>query len=443
MKTADEVIQSLPWRWGTHGLIFLVGGLAYMFDAWDVLLTGFVMPMIKSVWGLSTLQVGLFGTATYVGMGLGAFLWGAAADIIGRKRILTASILFYSIFSLTCALAPTYNWLLVLRFIAGLALGGTIPVVYSYVAEFMPSASRGKALNLLDAFWGIGATLNAFTATYLSQYHNWRLLFLVMIIPGILVVLASFVLPESPSFLVRKNRFDEANLVIKKLVERTRAGIKEWTMPEAVKTEKFSFANIFTQFVKVWKFNWKLTLGLWIVVIVIFLHRFGVTIWLPSILIKEGYAQDKAFLTAGIMSLMGFIGILTSSWLVEFMGRKKFLMTSALLAAIIMVIFTKVIGVTGLSRIVIMAYGLVAEPVIATLYTFISESYPTAMRATGFGCASLISRFTIAFLVSLVFGSVLWPAVGTSNSFIIMGCAVAVGMFVLSFLPETRGKVID
>lgn len=443
MKTADEVIQSLPWRWGTHGMIFLFGGLAYMFDAWDVMLTGFVMPMVKTAWNLSALQVGLFGTSTYVGMGIGAFLWGSAADIIGRKRILTASILAYSIFSLACAASPTYNWLLLLRFISGLALGGTIPVVYSYVAEFMPSASRGRSLNLLDAFWGIGATLNAFTATYLSQYQNWRLLFLVMIIPGIMVVIASFVLPESPSFLVRKNRFDEANLVIKKLVERTQAGIKEWTMPAAAKIEKFHFSNIFTQFIKVLRYNWKLTVAIWVVVVVVFLHRFGVTVWLPTILIKEGYGQDKAFLTAGIMSLMGFVGILTSSWLVEFMGRKKFLMLSAILAAIFMVIFTKVIGVTGWSRITIMAYGLVAEPVIATLYTFISESYPTSLRATGFGCASLISRFTIAFLVSLVFGSVLWPAVGTSNSFIIMGCALAAGMVVLSFLPETRGKAID
>ncbi len=125
------------------------------------------------------------------------------------------------------------------------------------------------------------------------------------------------------------------------------------------------------------------------------------------------------------------------------MGRKKFLMVSSISAAVFIVIFTTVLNLDWYARITIMLYGLTAEPVIATLYTFISESYPTDLRGTGFGCASMIARLTLALLVSLVFGSLLWPSVGTTNAFIVVGCSVVGGMFVLHFLPETRGKVLE
>ncbi len=424
-------------------MIFLVGGLAYMFDAWDVLLVGFVMPLIKPVWHLSNFQLGLFGTATFVGMAAGALMGGSMGDTVGRKRVFVCAVLTYSLGSLASALAPSFQWLLLLRFIVGLGLGATIPVIYSLVAEFMPVRIRGKALNMLDAFWGIGATLNGVVATLLAPYNNWRLLFLVMVAPALLVIWAIAYLPESPSFLIRKGRLDEANSIMKRLIARTGAQVGDWTLLGSVRNETISRDNLVSRFVKVLRFNWKITIGLWIVVIVIFLHRFGVTVWLPSILVKEGYSHQRAFMTAGILSFMGFVGIVASSWLVDILGRKKFLMISSILAAIFIVIFTKVLNIAGYARIAIMLYGLTAEPVIATLYTFISESYPTDLRATGFGCASMIARLTIAFLVSLVFGSLLWPALGTSNTFIVVGCLVVGGMFVLNLLPETKGKALE
>ena len=413
-----------------------------MFDAWDVLLIGFVMPLIKPVWNLSNFQLGLFGTVTFVGMAIGALIGGSLADAIGRKRVFACAVLAYSLFSLASALAPSFQWLLLLRFVVGLGLGATVPVVYAMVAEFMPLALRGKALNLLDVFWGIGATLNGIVATLLAPYNNWRLLFLVMVAPAVLIIGAIAYLPESPSFLIRKGRFDEANSIIRRLIKRTGAEVGDWTLQESLGNEKILHDNIISRFTKVLRFNWKVTLGLWIVVVVIFLHRYGVTMWLPSILVKGGYSHQKAFMAAGMLSFMGFIGILASSWLVDILGRKRFLMISSTLAAIFIVLFTKVLNITGYAQIAIMLYGLTAEPVIATLYTFISESYPTDLRATGFGCATMIARLTSAFLVSLVFGSLLWPALGTSNTFIVVGCLVVGGMFVLNRLPETRGKAL-
>src|SRR5919201_3022036 len=81
MKTGDQVVQELPWRWGTQGMIFLVGGLGYLFDAWDVTLNGLLIPQVKAEWGLTVGEVAWVGTANLIGMAIGAFAWGAVADI--------------------------------------------------------------------------------------------------------------------------------------------------------------------------------------------------------------------------------------------------------------------------------------------------------------------------------------------------------------------------
>lgn len=114
-----------------------------------------------------------------------------------------------------------------------------------------------------------------------------------------------------------------------------------------------------------------------------------------------------------------------------------------MLSAVLIVGFTKVLAIPGWAHAAIVLYGFVGEAAIATLYTFTSESYPTNLRATGFGCASLVGRLTMAFLVSLVFGGILWPTVGPSNAFIVVGTLLIASMFLLNRLPETRGKVLN
>src|SRR5690348_11722704 len=100
-KRAEDVIQDLPFLWRVQGAIFLIGGLAYMFDAWDVLLPTYLIPLLaRSGWHLDNAQLGWLGTIGLIGMGVGAFIWGTIADIVGRKRSFVWTLLIYSVFSL-------------------------------------------------------------------------------------------------------------------------------------------------------------------------------------------------------------------------------------------------------------------------------------------------------------------------------------------------------
>jgi MFS family permease len=124
LPTGDQVVQDLPWRWRVQGKIFLIGGLGFMFDAWDVTLNAYLIPLLIGDWGLTTGQAAWIATSNLIGMAVGAFAWGSVADIIGRKRAFTLTLLVFSIFTVLGAFSPDIVWFCFFRFLAGFGLGG-------------------------------------------------------------------------------------------------------------------------------------------------------------------------------------------------------------------------------------------------------------------------------------------------------------------------------
>ncbi|MGO1833012.1 MAG: MFS transporter, partial [Brevibacterium yomogidense] len=106
LPTTSDVIAGLPWRWRTQGAIFLVGGLGFMFDAWDVALNGFLIPLLSDHWSLTVGEAAWIATVNLVGMAIGAFVWGGIADRIGRKKAFTLTLLCFSVFTALGAMSP-------------------------------------------------------------------------------------------------------------------------------------------------------------------------------------------------------------------------------------------------------------------------------------------------------------------------------------------------
>ena len=92
VPSGEQVVQELPWRWKVQGRIFLIGGLGFMFDAWDVTLNGVLIPLLSTHWQLSPGEAAWIGASNLIGMALGAFIWGTIADTIGRKKAFTATL---------------------------------------------------------------------------------------------------------------------------------------------------------------------------------------------------------------------------------------------------------------------------------------------------------------------------------------------------------------
>lgn len=445
IRRADELIQELPFRWTVQGKIFVIGGLAYMFDAWDVLLPGYLIPLLgRSEWHLNDAELGWLATLGLIGMAVGAFLWGTMADIVGRKRAFIWTLLIYSIFSVLSALAPNYTLLLAARFITGIGLGGCIPVAYALVAEFLPRSRRGMMLTAMDVWWPIGGTLNGLVAVTLLPYNNWRLLLLVMALPALLVFWALSAIPESPLYLMRRGRIAEARAVTSDLIRRTTGDVGAWTLPELeVDTAPPSFARFVRQFRDIWRWNWRVTLAVWGMLIANLLLYFGVITWLPRILVSSGYGIYRAYLFTLSVTAIGIVATLIAAWLVERVGRKWVIVIPGILAGVAIVIFTIQITDPGAARWWLLLFGFMNELVIPAAYCYAPEVYPTLLRGTGFGWASTASRVA-AGMVPVIFGAWLWPVLGLTNTFVAITVLVIIANLWLAAVgPETRGKVLE
>src|SRR5699024_10402925 len=141
------------------GKCFIIGGLGFMFDAWDIALNGFLTLLVGTAFEVSAADRGYIATANLIGMAIGAVIWGSIADRIGRKKAFTLTLLIFAIFSVFGAVAPTYAAFILLRFLAGIGLGGCVSVDYALVCEFTPKHLRGKVMTAMNAWWASCITL--------------------------------------------------------------------------------------------------------------------------------------------------------------------------------------------------------------------------------------------------------------------------------------------
>ncbi|MCW4466419.1 MFS transporter [Glutamicibacter sp. MNS18] len=434
--TGTQVVQELPFKWSVQGSIFIIGGLGFMFDAWDVTLNGALIPLVAEEWGLERTTAALLGTSNLVGMALGAFLWGGLADRYGRKKAFSATLLMFSIFTVLGALSPNFGFFVAFRFLAGVGLGGCIPVDYALVGEFTPAKLRGRVLTAMDGWWPVGAALSFFVSgAVIATTDNWRLILVVMILPAMLVYFVRRSVPESPLFLASQGRDAEARAVIDGLVRRTGARQRDYRILAV--TEKPT--PWWQQVVALWRYSPSLTATSWLLFVTVLLVYYLALTWLPSILAEAGMAQSAALFTTAVMALMGLIGVIIAAVLVERVGRKWLLGISAPLSGVVLVIVARTLDVPSAAIGWVLCFGVIVQIAIPVLYAYVSELYPTELRASGFGWASTMSRLAAGF-GPLLFAA-LWPVLGLTTLFTAATVLVVIAMLVMArFAPETKGR---
>lgn len=445
MKTGDQIVQDLPWRWGVQGKIFVIGGLGYLFDAYDIALNGFLMPLLGEHFDLSLSQRGLVATANLIGMAVGAVVWGAVADRIGRKKAFSITLLIFALFSVLGAAAPNYAVFLALRFVAGVGLGGCIPVDYALVAEFSPRKYRGRVLTALDVWWPVGVTLCGVVSTaMLTLDNNWRWMLTVMALPALLLFWVRRGVPESPVYLSKKGREAEARLVIDDLVARTGAPVEPYVIPAPPRHVKTNGPRVaLEQLRDIWKFSARITSAAWLLFATVMLVYYAALSWMPSILKEQGLGDRAAFMSTTLMSGVGIVAVLTSTVLVDLVGRKWLIGATAPVAALALVAFALLLDMPTGSVVAIAVFGFLMQLTIPAMYAYVSELYPTLLRASGFGWASSFSRVLTGF-APLVFGSVLWPLLGLPLTFAVLALAVvAAVVWTAVAAPETKGRALD
>uniref|UniRef100_A0A8C7VS49 Synaptic vesicle glycoprotein 2Bb n=1 Tax=Oncorhynchus mykiss TaxID=8022 RepID=A0A8C7VS49_ONCMY len=208
--------------------LFIVLGLALMADGVECFVVGFVLPSAEKDMCLSNGEKGMLGLIVFLGMMVGAFIWGGMADKLGRRKCLIWALTINCVFAFLSSFAQGYGFFLFFRLISGIGIGGSVPIVYSYFSEFLQMDKRGEHLSWLCMFWMVGGIYASFTAWGIIphygwgfsmgtefQFHSWRVFVLVCALPAITSLVGLMFMPESPRFLLENAKHDEAWMILK------------------------------------------------------------------------------------------------------------------------------------------------------------------------------------------------------------------------------------
>ncbi|AIJ48716.1 MFS transporter [Comamonas testosteroni TK102] len=376
--------------------LFVIFGLVWLADAMQVLSIGFSAPSIAKTFGKTVPEALQTGTFFFIGMLIGAFVFGRLADRIGRRPVLMMAVVIDAFAGVASAFAPEFAWLLVLRFITGIGVGGTLPVDYTMMAEFLPSDRRGRWLVLLESFWAVGTiflAILALVAVYWGE-DAWRVIFFVTGLPALIGVVLRFYIPESPMYLNRNGKSEEARKVLQR-VAKVNGNTVDIPALQPEKQERKSLFSLFSQDLRRRSFSLFLAWAL------ISIAYYGVFVYLPVKLSSEGFAFMRGQVFLVVLALVQLPGFALSAYGVERWGRKPTLIGFLLLSAVGCMLYSLgsspfvVIGST-----LLMSFSLLGT--WGALYAFTPEVYPTDLRASGMGMAGAVARFGGLFAPAII-----------------------------------------
>jgi putative MFS transporter len=415
--------------------LFVIFGLVWMADAMQVLSIGFSAPSIAKTFGIAMPKALETGTFFFIGMLVGAFAFGRLADRIGRRPVLMAAVVVDACFGVASSFAPDFTWLLALRFLTGIGVGGTLPVDYTMMAEFLPSDRRGRWLVLLESFWAVGTILLAVLALVALRWGDdaWRVIFFVTGIPALVGVVLRFSVPESPMYLNRSGRPERARAVLERVA---RVNGRSVTIP-ALHTEHPVPTSVFALFARQLR---RRSVALCVAWMLISIAYYGVFVYLPVKLSGQGFGfmRGQEFLI--VLALVQLPGFALSAYGVERWGRRPTLVGFLLLSAAGCMLYSfgsatpLVVGST-----LLMSFALLGT--WGALYAFTPEVYPTDLRATGMGFAGAVARFGGLFapaVIAPVMAAHFTLALAMLAAFLVIG-AVAI----LCVDVESRRRALD
>ncbi|WP_328869284.1 MFS transporter [Streptomyces sp. NBC_00287] len=360
--------------------------LVVFFDGMDVNIYGAVMPHLlgDAELGFSTSTAGSVGSWTTFGMLIGALAAGTATDWLGRKPLVTASVVLFSAGSAVCALAPSAGVFGAGRFLAGLGLGGLMPIGLAIVAEFAPPRRAALATGLMMTSYHAGGMAATGLGLAIAPEHGWRWVFWAGVIPAVVAVpLVLKWLPESPRVLLAKGRTAQAYEVA------DRYGLVRPDAEDAPAAgAKGRLSTIGALFAP--GNRWATPL-LWVASFAGLLLVYGVSTWLPELMRASGYSLSSSVTFLMVINAGGIVGMLVAGRAADRFGAVRISAIWFVLTAC-GALLLKTQMPLGVAYAVVFMTGIWLFSAQTMVYAATAKVYAPAQRATGLGWVAGIGR---------------------------------------------------
>ncbi|MGI4857157.1 MAG: MFS transporter [Janthinobacterium lividum] len=443
--SAAARLERLPFS-RYHRLIFLIIACAFFFDSVDLGTMTFVLGSIRTELHLSSAMTGLLGSSSFFGMVVGAALAGLLADRFGRRPVFQFSMVLWGIASYLCSTAHSIEALLFYRVLLGLGMGMEFPIAQTLLSEFVPAASRGRVIALMDGFWPLGFIASGIISYFMLPRFGWHTQFALLAIPAVFVLIVRRVVPESPRWLEHQGRIDEADRIVTAIEAQVMRAGGLTHLPAPSMRRMPASAKGAGAFREIWSAAYRSrTIMIWTLWFFALLGFYGLTTWLGALMQQAGFAVTKSVLYTVLISLGGIPGFLCAAWLIERWGRKPTCIASLVGSGVMAYVY----GQTALHAAdptLLICAGLAMQFCLfamwAALYTYTPELYGTGARATGSGFASAIGR--VGSLIGPYVVGIVLPTFGQTGVFSLGALCFGIAACAVWLLGvETRGLTLE
>jgi putative MFS transporter len=440
-----EVLDRQTRLTGNQKKIIAAAVIGDALEFFDYFLIGYVLAFIIGPWKLTFGQSATVLMSSGIGAILGAYIWGWIADKIGRRAVFIGTVLNFSIATGLLYFTPDNGWvyLAIMRFFVGVGVGGLYCVDLPLVQEFMPSSKRGFIGGLVTAVIPLGVGLGAVLAAFMPG-DNWRLLFVIGLAPALLVLLVRLWVPESPHWLARQGRMEEARRSL------------AWAMqvpPESLPLPVAPAIPPNASWFELFKYPRSLLVS-WLGNAGAQTGSYGVSLWAPSLFVLLlGVAPKEAAKMMILLSATGFIGRISFAWFSEKIGRRNAGGLMGFGAGILVITagYNYNAMLFGLSAfwLILAAAMFFADGGFAIVGPYAAEVWPSHLKTTGMGSAygfGGIGKIIGPVGLALIVGSSNYlkpdvPLPQFPTAFLYLGCwFLMAGVVYYFFGMETKGK---
>jgi len=355
--------------------------VAVLLDGFDLVVVGTVVPALQSPeeWSLSGSGSTFVVTIGLVGMTIGALSIGALTDVVGRRKALIGAVASFSLFTLLCAFAPNAAVFGLLRFLAGIGLGGCLPTAIALVNEFT-RRNAGRATTTMMTGYHVGAVLTAALAIRVVEPIGWRWMFVIGALPALVVVpLMLRHLPESPAYLIAHGRRPEAEEIAR------RHGLELEAAPPVQTTAGATVRTLFTggRLVTTVAIGVTSFMGLLLV--------YGLNSWLPTIMREADYELGTSLAFLLVLNLGAIAGLLVAGTVAERVGPRTAGIVWFAAGAVFLALLSVKLPLAGIYLMVFLT-GCFVFSAQVLVYAFTSANHPPQVRATALGWAAGVGR---------------------------------------------------
>lgn len=405
--------------------------IAVLLDGFDLVVVGTVVPTLSEPEEFTLTGTGATAVITIglVGMMIGALTIGTLTDLVGRRKALIGAVASFSLFTLLCAFAPNEVVFGILRFLAGVGLGGCLPTAIAMVNEFTRSGRSGRATTTIMTGYHVGAVATAALAIPVIPSLGWRWMFVIGAAPAlVLVPLMIARLPESPSYLLAAGRRAEAEEVAR------RHGLQlEHAAGPDVPAGGGATATVRSLFTGGYARN---TLAIGVTSFMGLLLVYGLNNWLPTIMREAGYDLGDSLAFLLVLNVGAIVGLLVAGTVADRIGARVAGMIWFASGAVFLALLSVRLPTAGIYLMCFLT-GCFVFSAQVLVYAFTSANNPPAVRATALGWSAGAGRIG-AIVGPVVTGALVTAGIAFPWGFYVFAVVGALGAAALSVTRTLR-----